>query len=86
MVDLRSVHTVDTAPDNPWAHNMLKNDDKVGNLTTSPRWSAWLQIDTNVTEMLAEGSEHNCTASWQSELVNEWDRNTSWWNDDLLLW
>ena len=54
MVDLRSVHTADTAPDNPQAHNMLEDEDMVGNTTTSPRWSVWLRIDTNVTETLAK--------------------------------
>ena len=53
MVDLRSVHTADTAPDNPQAHNMLE-DDMVGNITTSPRRSARLRIDTNVTKTLAK--------------------------------
>jgi hypothetical protein len=57
MVDLRSVHTVDTAPDNPWARNMLEDDDIVGNITTSPRQSARLQINTNITETLARDSE-----------------------------
>ena len=57
MVDLRSVHTVDTAPDNPWAHNMLEDDEIVGNITTLPCQSAWLQIETNVTETLVEDSE-----------------------------
>src|ERR1700689_4566786 len=76
MVDLRSVHTVDTAPDNPRAHNMLKDDDILGNITTSPCWSAQLLIDTNITETLAKDLEHNCTGSWQGELVNEREGNT----------
>ena len=49
MVDLRSVHTVDTAPDNPWANTMLEDDNVVRNITTSPCWSAWLRIETNIT-------------------------------------
>ena len=77
MVDLRSVHTADTAPDNPQAHNMLEDDDIVGNITTSPCRSAQLQIDTNVTETLAKDSEHNCTGSWQGELVDGREGNTS---------
>jgi hypothetical protein len=56
---------------------MLEDDDIGGNITTSPCWSARLQIDTNITEMLAEDSEHNCTGSQQSEQVNEWEGNTS---------
>ena len=63
MVDLRSVHTVHTAPDNPQAHNMLEDDDIVGDITTSPRQRAWLQIDTNITKMLVEDSERNHTGS-----------------------
>ena len=78
MVDLRSVHTADTAPDNPRAPDMLEDDDMVGNITTSPRQSAQLQIDTNITEMLAEDSEHNRTGSRQSEQVNEREGNNSW--------
>src|SRR6204780_2512567 len=70
MVDLRSVHTADTAPDNPQAHNMLEDDELVGNITTSPRRSAQLRIDTNVTEMLVKDSERIHTESRKSEQVN----------------
>jgi len=77
MVDLRSVHTADTAPDNPQAHNMLEDDELVGNITTSPRRSARLRIETNVTKTLAEDSERIRTGSRQSEQVNEWEGNNS---------
>jgi len=77
MVDLRSVHTADTAPDNPRAHNMLEDDELVGNITTSPRRSARLRIETNVTETLAEDSERIRTGSRQSEQVNEREGNNS---------
>jgi hypothetical protein len=79
VVDLRSVHTADTAPDNPQAHNMLEDEDIVGNITTSPCRSARLWINTNVTETLAEGLKHNRARSWQSELVNDRKGNTSRW-------
>src|ERR1700727_319293 len=56
---------------------MLEDDEVVGNISTSPRRSARLRIETNVTETLAEDSERIRTGSRQSEQVNEREGNNS---------
>src|ERR1700683_1152357 len=62
-----------------WKHHGFTHTclNLVENVTTSPVWSVRLQIENNVTEMLAKDSECNHTGSHQGETLNKREENPS---------